>query len=74
MYAKFDSIAHPSNLRLLFEIFPMGFLIEKAGGMTDDGTGSSVLQTKVMGYKQRLSFIAGNIFEVKKVSEMMNVK
>lgn len=42
----------------------MGFLIEKAGGMTDDGKGQSVLETKVEGYEQRVSFIAGNIFEV----------
>jgi fructose-1,6-bisphosphatase len=51
----------------------MGFLIEKAGGVTNDTNGCSVLETKILGYKQRLSFIAGNAFEVKKVSEMMKV-
>ncbi len=51
VYAKFDSVAHPSNLHLLFEILPMGFLIEKAGGVTDDGNGSSVLNTKIQGYR-----------------------
>jgi len=49
----------------------MGFLIEKAGGMTDDGQGNSVLEKKIEGYKQRVSFNAGNIYEVKKMSEMM---
>jgi fructose-1,6-bisphosphatase len=57
-------VAHPSNLHLIYEILPMAFLIEKAGGMTDDGTGHSVLDTKVSGYAQRVSFIAGNMLEV----------
>lgn len=55
----------------MYEIIPMGFLIEKAGGMTDDGQGNSVLEKKIEGYKQRVSFNAGNIYEVKKMSEMM---
>lgn len=50
LYSKFDSVAHPSNLRLLYEILPMAFLIEKAGGQTDDGSGHSVLETKVSGF------------------------
>lgn len=49
----------------------MGFLIEKAGGMTDDGTGRSVLETMVSGYEQRVSFVAGNIYEVKKMRELI---
>jgi fructose-1,6-bisphosphatase len=32
-----DSIAHPSRLHLIYEILPIAFLIEKAGGMTSDG-------------------------------------
>lgn len=49
----------------------MGFLIEKAGGMTDDGTGHSVLDTKVSGYAQRVSFIAGNMLEVYKIQKVV---
>jgi fructose-1,6-bisphosphatase len=43
LYSKYDSRTHPSNIHLIYEIIPMGFLIEKAGGLTDDGTGVSVL-------------------------------
>ena len=43
VYSKYDSLAHPSNLHLIYEIMPIAFLIEKAGGKTDDGTGNSIL-------------------------------
>jgi fructose-1,6-bisphosphatase len=64
IYSKFDTLAHPSNLHLIYEILPIGFLIEKAGGKTDDGNGHSVLDTRIVGGSQRISFIAGNAFEV----------
>ena len=64
IYSKIDTLAHPSNLHLIYEILPIGFLIEKAGGMTDDGNGHSVLDTRIVGGSQRISFIAGNAFEV----------
>jgi sedoheptulose-bisphosphatase len=50
LYTKFDTIAHASNLHLIYEILPMGLLIEKAGGSTNDGTGHSVLDTKIKGF------------------------
>lgn len=59
-----DSIAHPSRLHLIYEILPMGFLIEKAGGKTDDGTGKSVLDVAIKGYAQKISFLAGSAHEV----------
>lgn len=49
----------------------MGFLLEKAGGKTDDGSGRSVLDTKVSGLGQRVSFVAGSAFEVDKMREML---
>ena len=45
----------------------MSFLIEKAGGLTDNGKGVSVLDEVVQGYEQRVSFIAGSSSEVKKI-------
>ena len=45
-----DSLAHQSRLHLIYEILPMALLVEKAGGMTDDGTGKSVLETTIKGY------------------------
>ena len=50
----------------------MGFLIEKAGGKTDDGTGNSVLLTKINGLDQRISFVAGSAYEVDKMLKMIS--
>jgi len=50
VYVKLDSLSHPSTLHLIYEILPMAFLIEKAGGKVDDGTGKSVLDMKIQGY------------------------
>ncbi len=49
IYIMLDSIAHPSRLHLLYEIFPIAYLIEKAGGKTSDGT-KSVLDVIIKGY------------------------
>ena len=48
-YSMLDSLAHPTRLSLIYEIIPIGFLIEKAGGKTSDGKGNSVLDIKVEG-------------------------
>lgn len=58
-----DSIAHPSRLHLLYEIFPLAYLIEKAGGKTSDGE-KSVLEVEIKGYTQKITFIAGSSNEV----------
>lgn len=63
VYSMLDSIAHPSRLHLIYEILPIAFLIEKAGGKTSDMTGS-VLDVKISGYLQRISFIAGSSNDV----------
>jgi fructose-1,6-bisphosphatase I len=67
VYWKYDSKAHKSNLHLIYEILPMAFLIEQAGGLSDNGKGESVLDLVVEGYEQRVSFIAGSSSEVKKI-------
>jgi fructose-1,6-bisphosphatase len=36
VYSFLDSIAYPSRLHLIYEILPIAFLIEKAGGKTSD--------------------------------------
>jgi len=61
-----DSISHPSRLHLLYEIFPMAFLIEKAGGKSSDGT-KSVLNIKIENYEQKISFVAGSQNDVDKI-------
>ncbi len=54
-----NSIAHPSRLHLIFELLPLAFLIEKAGGLTSDGE-KSVLDIVIEGCEQRISFIGGS--------------
>ena len=63
VYSMLESVAHPSRLQLLYEIIPVAFLIEKAGGKTSDGV-RSVLDIEIKGYKQRISFIAGSTNDV----------
>mmetsp|Transcript_31400 Transcript_31400/g.30749 ORF Transcript_31400/g.30749 Transcript_31400/m.30749 type:complete len:80 (-) Transcript_31400:40-279(-) len=60
LYIKLDSVSHPSRLHLLYEIFPMALLIEKAGGKTSDGE-KSVLDVIIKSYDQRITFIAGSV-------------
>jgi sedoheptulose-bisphosphatase len=50
IYCLLDSIAHPSRLHLIYEILPLAFLVEKAGGKTSDGTSMSLLDVKIRGY------------------------
>jgi len=65
------TIAHPSRLSLLYEVVPLGFLIEKAGGVATDGN-VPVLDIKVEGIKQKVNFIAGSKEDVKYVCEELN--
>lgn len=44
------TVAHPSRLSLLYEITPLAFLIEKAGGSATDGT-RDVLDIEVKNYQ-----------------------
>ena len=44
-----NSIAHTSRLSLLYEICPLAFLIEKAGGAASDGI-QPVLDIKIDGF------------------------
>jgi fructose-1,6-bisphosphatase len=53
---------------LIYEIIPISFLIEKAGGKTSDGT-KSVLDVVVSGYKQKITFIGGSAEDVDYIVE-----
>ena len=66
-----ESVAHPSRLQLIYEILPVAFLIEKAGGKTSNGE-QSVLDILINGYKQKSSFVAGSMNDVELI--IMRVK
>lgn len=69
-YSMLESTAHPSRLHLIYEIIPVAFLIEKAGGKTTDGE-RSALDVEIKGYKQRISFIAGSKNDVDYISNTL---
>jgi fructose-1,6-bisphosphatase I len=56
------------KLRLLFELQPMAFIIEQAGGMATDGK-QDILSIKVEDINQRCPIYIGSCFEVEKARE-----
>lgn len=73
VYVMLNSIAHPSRLSLLYEICPLAFLVEKAGGMATDGN-QNVLDIEIKGYQQKLNFIAGSKEDVQYVGDELNTE
>lgn len=63
----FSSVSSPPyvvpKLRVLYEVFPIGFLIEKAGGMASDGA-NPLLDLKVDGFVHKSDIIIGSVEEV----------
>ena len=73
VYVMLNSIAHPSRLSLLYEIVPLAFLIEKAGGSASDGN-KGVLDLEIKGYKQKVNFICGSKEDVQYISDELNTE
>lgn len=65
------TIAHPSRLSLLYEVIPLAFLIEKAGGKATDIV-KNCLDIEIKGYQQKVNFIAGSSEDVDYISEELN--
>lgn len=62
----FTNVASPSakaKLRLLFEVAPLGLLIEKAGGYSSDGT-QSVLDKVIQNLDDRTQVAYGSKNEI----------
>ena len=55
--------SHPPKLRLLYEVGPLAFLIEKAGGKSSDGK-KSIMEYEVTSYDQRCNFCGGSTKEI----------
>jgi fructose-1,6-bisphosphatase I len=58
------------KLRLLFELQPMAFIIEQAGGMATDGK-KDILSINVAELNQRCPIYIGSRFEVEKAKEFL---
>ncbi len=61
------------KLRLLFELQPMAFIIEQAGGMATDGA-EEILSLRVEDLEQRCPVYIGSRFEVEKAMEFLAAK
>lgn len=59
------------KLRLLFELQPMAFIIEQAGGMATDGV-QDILSLRVEELEQRSPIYLGSRFEVEKAKEFLS--
>ncbi|MGD0276478.1 MAG: class 1 fructose-bisphosphatase [Syntrophales bacterium] len=59
------------KLRLLFELQPMAFIVEQAGGMATDGL-NDILSLKVEELDQRCPIYIGSHYEVEKVKEFLS--
>lgn len=71
LYVTLHSIAHPSKLSLLYEICPLSFLVEKAGGSAVDGI-KDCLDITITGFKQKVNMIAGSKEDVVYVADTLN--
>ena len=59
------------KLRLLFELQPMAFIIEQAGGVATDGA-EAILSLRVEDLEQRCPIYIGSRFEVEKAMEFLS--
>jgi len=71
----FSNVTSPSTkakLRILFEVAPLGLLIEKAGGHSSaDGKQQSSLDVPITAYDQRTQVCYGSVGEVRRFEEYM---
>eukprot|EP00793_Prasinoderma_coloniale_P005975 PRCOL_00004449-RA len=66
------SEASPAKLRLAFEAAPFGYLVEKAGGKTSDGTtGGSILDVQINAVDQRTPLCIGSKVEVERFNSLV---
>ena len=64
---------HPARLRCLYEVAPIGMLMEKAGGKTSEGE-KSVLETVINDVNQLSQCAFGSKAEVTRFEEMVGKK
>eukprot|EP00884_Botryococcus_braunii_P015684 jgi/Botrbrau1/279/Bobra.0022s0248.1 len=71
----FTNVTSPSTkakLRILFEVAPLGLLVEKAGGASScDGKRVSALDVPITSHDQRTEICYGSVNEVKRFEEYM---
>ena len=73
IYTSLETVAYGAKLRLIYELIPIAFLIEKAQGVATDGH-HHILDIVIEGYEQKSAFIAGSKDEVEFVMETIRTK
>jgi len=73
VYVMLHTIVHPSRLSLLYEMCPLSFLIEKAGGAATDGQ-QNILDIKIDGFTDKANLIAGSKEDVAYISDELNTE
>lgn len=63
----------PAKLRVLYEVGPIGYLIEKAGGKSSNGE-TSALDIEIANTEVRSQVAYGSIGEVDRFESMVGVK
>jgi sedoheptulose-bisphosphatase len=60
VFSCLKSDKHKAKLRVLYEVAPIGWLVEKAGGRTLAENGGSLMDVINRGYDDRISFAMGS--------------
>ena len=60
--------SHPPKLRVLYEVGPLAFLVEKAGGKSSDGK-KSILELTVNSYDMRSNFCGGSAEQIEEIEK-----
>ncbi|KRX05375.1 hypothetical protein PPERSA_00676 [Pseudocohnilembus persalinus] len=71
IFTNLSSSKNPAKLRVLYEVGPFAFLLEKAGGKAQLPDGSDLLDLQVSGYDQRSDIIVGSEEEVYTVERLL---
>jgi fructose-1,6-bisphosphatase len=73
IYTSLETVAFGAKLRLIYELIPIAYLIEKAKGIATDGS-HNILDIVIEGYEQKSPFIAGSSEEVEFVMQTLKSK
>lgn len=65
-----DASSAPAKLRAAYEVFPLAYIIEAAGGASSDGRGSALART-LQTTDDRCPICLGSVEEVERASEAM---
>ena len=74
VFSSISAMPHvPPKLRFLYEVAPISFLVEKAGGKSSDGY-KSIMDVQVTGFVQKGDIIVGSEHEVNRVERYLQAE